>query len=217
MTTLSLGRAETVRRFGSGLDPATRRVAQAVRGLFDALGLPRTDPHLADSDIRVARAYRDLLSGLDPAAEPHLKTFPNEEGYTGMVVLRGIPLYSLCAHHFLPFFGSAHIGYLPAERVVGLSKLARAVEFFARRPQVQERLTQQLATFLEDGLAASGVMVVLKARHLCMEMRGVRRGGVVTTTEAARGEFAQSPELRREFLARLSRAQDAPARRRARA
>lgn len=201
--TLALGRVEHPRHSGADLDPATRRVAQAVRHLFDALGLPRTDPHLADTDIRMAKAYRELLSGLDPGSEPFLKTFPNEEGYTGMVALTGIPLYSLCAHHFLPFFGTAHLAYLPGDRLVGLSKLARAVEFFARRPQVQERLTQQLAEFLEERLEARGVMVVVEARHLCMEMRGVHRHGVVTTTMAERGGFAD-PGLRREFLARIS-------------
>jgi len=213
--TLALGRAENARRTSSELDPATQRVAQAVRSLFDALGLPRSDPHLHDSDIRMAKAYRELLSGLDPGSEPFLKTFPNEEGYTGMVELTGIPLYSLCAHHFLPFFGTAHVAYLPGDRVVGLSKLARAVEFFARRPQVQERLTQQLAEFLEDRLEARGVMVVLEARHLCMEMRGVRRHGVVTTTTAARGGFSD-PGLRREFLARISLSAGASPRRRRR-
>lgn len=203
MTTLALDRADHPRRPGAGLDPATLRVAHALRGLFDALGLSRTDPHLADTDLRVAKAYRELLAGLDPGAEPLLKTFPNEEGYTGMVTLTEIPLYSLCAHHFLPFFGTAHLAYLPGERLVGLSKLARAVEFFARRPQVQERLTQQLAGFLEDRLEARGVMVVVEARHLCMEMRGVHRQGVVTTTTAERGGFTD-PGLRREFLARIS-------------
>jgi len=202
--TLALGRVESARPSSSGLDPAALRVAEAVRALFEALGLPRSDPHLRDTDIRMAKAYRELLSGLDPSSEPLLKTFANEEGYTGMVELTGIPLYSLCAHHFLPFFGTAHVAYLPGDRVVGLSKLARAVEFFARRPQVQERLTQQLAEFLEDRLQARGVMVVIEARHLCMEMRGVRRHGVVTTTTASRGGFSD-PGLRREFLARISR------------
>src|SRR5574341_1070629 len=200
--TLALGRVSAPRRSSSELDPATLRVAEAVRVLFGALGLPRTDPHLCDTDIRMAKAYRELLSGLDAGSEPFLKTFPNAEGYTGMVELTGIPLYSLCAHHFLPFFGTAHLAYLPGDRLVGLSKLARAMEYFARRPQVQERLTQQLAEFLEGRLQARGVMVVVEARHLCMEMRGVRRHGVVTTTAAARGDFSD-PGLRREFLARI--------------
>lgn len=213
--TLALNRVETARHSGSGLDPATLRVAEAVRSLFQALDLPRTDPHLRDTDIRMAKAYRELLSGLDAGTEPFLKTFPNEEGYTGTVELMGIPLYSLCAHHFLPFFGTAHVTYLPGDRLVGLSKLARAVEFFARRPQVQERLTQQLAEFLEDRLRARGVMVVVEARHLCMEMRGVRRHGVLTTTTAARGGFSDR-ELRREFLARISPSAGAAPRRRRR-
>ncbi len=186
-------------------DPKTLRIAAAVRGLFDALGLPRTDPHLCGTEIRMAKAYRDLLAGLQPGAEPSLTTFANAEGYGEMVAVVGIPLYSLCAHHFLPFFGTAHVAYLPADRLVGLSKLARVVEFFARRPQVQERLTEQVADFLEDRLSPRGVMVVLEARHLCIEMRGVDRPGLVTTTTATRGALAED-RWRGEFLARISHA-----------
>lgn len=184
------------------LDPRTRLVAARFRGVLEALGLDLDDPNLADTPSRVARAYRFLLSGLDKGAEPDLRTFPNSDGYSRMVAVTGIRFHSLCAHHFLPFFGVAHVAYLPKERLVGLSKLARSVELFARRPQVQERLTEQLASFLDSRLSPSGVMIVVQARHFCMEMRGVRKAGARTTTSAVRGAFAEA-RLRREFLGRI--------------
>jgi GTP cyclohydrolase I len=184
------------------LDTRTRVVAARFRGVMEALGLDLADPNLADTPARVARAYRFLFSGLEAGAEPELRTFPNEEGYSGMVAVTGIRFHSLCAHHFLPFFGTAHVAYLPKERLVGLSKLARAVELFARRPQVQERLTEEIASFLDSRLQPAGVMVVLKARHFCMEMRGVRKAGARTTTSSVRGGFGEA-SLRREFLARI--------------
>jgi GTP cyclohydrolase I len=183
-------------------DPRTRLVAARFRGVLEALGLDLEEANLADTPLRVARAYRFLLSGLDKGAEPELRSFPNREGYSRMVAVTGIRFHSLCAHHFLPFFGVAHVAYLPKERLVGLSKLARAVELFARRPQVQERLTEQVASFLDSRLAPSGVMIVVQARHFCMEMRGVRKAGARTTTSAVRGAFADA-RLRREFLGRI--------------
>lgn len=191
-------------------DPRLLEVAERFGDVLDALGLDRRDPNLAGTELRVARAYRELLAGLDPGAEPELRTFPNTQGYTAPVWMLDIPFYSLCAHHFLPFFGTAHVAYLPGERLVGLSKLARAVEFFARRPQLQERLTDQVCEFLEERLRPAGVMVVVQGRHLCMEMRGVGRPGVTTTTSAARGELDQEA-FRREFFSLLPdrRANDA--------
>jgi GTP cyclohydrolase I len=131
-----------------------------------------------------------------------LRTFPNVERYAEMVSVVGIPFYSLCAHHFLPFFGSAHVAYLPGDRIVGLSKLARVVEFFARRPQVQERMTEQIVELLDRELRPVGAMVVVQARNFCIEMRGVNRRGLVTTTSAVRGAFDEA-QRRREFLALL--------------
>ena len=185
------------------LDPRTRLVAARLRGAMEALGLDLGDPDLADTPLRVARAWRFLFSGLE-GAEPRLTTFPNTEGYRRMVAVTGIRFHTVCAHHFLPFFGTAHVAYLPKDRVVGLSKLARVVELFARRPQVQERLTEQVADFLDSRLQPAGVMIVVKARHLCMEMRGVRTPGARTVTSAVRGAFAED-DVRREFLARLRR------------
>jgi GTP cyclohydrolase I len=178
------------------------RTAAAFRGFLESLGLDLTDPNLAETDQRVARAYRELLGGLRPGAEPKLTTFPNTEGHAGIVSVTGITFYSVCAHHFLPFFGTAHVGYVPGERLVGLSKLARVVDFYARQPQLQERLTEQVATMLDERLAPAGVIVSVEARHLCMEMRGVSRPGVTTMTTAARGVL-KNEHLQRQFFARL--------------
>jgi GTP cyclohydrolase I len=178
------------------------RVAAAFRGFLESLGLDLTDPDLAETDHRVARAYRELLGGLRPGAEPKLTTFPNTEGHAGIVSVTGIPFHSVCAHHFLPFFGTAHVGYVPGESLLGLSKMARVVDFYARRPQLQERLTEQVATLLDERLAPAGVIVSLEARHLCMEMRGVSRPGVTTTTTAVRGTF-KDDRLQQQFFARL--------------
>ena len=137
-------------------------------------------------------------------AEPELRTFPNAEGYSEMVALTDIPFHSTCAHHFLPFFGTAHVAYLPGARVVGLSKLARVVDFYARRPQVQERMTEQVADLVQRRLAPAGVMVVVQARHLCMEARGVAKAGAMTTTTAVRGAFTDD-RRRQELLGLLAR------------
>jgi len=183
-------------------EPQLVRTAAAFRGFLESLGLDLTDPNLAETDRRVARAYEELLGGLRPGAEPMLRTFPNTEAYAGIVSVAGIPFYSICAHHFLPFFGTAHVGYVPGKRLVGLSKLARVVDFYARRPQLQERLTEQIAALLDERLAPTGVIVSVEARHLCMEMRGVSRPGVTTTTTAARGVL-KDEHLQRLFFARL--------------
>lgn len=182
----------------NGGSPRTARVARAFRDFLDALELDPTDPHLVGTEWRVARACEEMLRGQSPDAEPVLRTFPNEERYSSPLSMTGIPFYSLCAHHFLPFFGEAHIVYAPGNRLVGLSKLARAVDFLARRPQVQERLTEQLADMLDNRLEPAGLMVVLEARHLCMEMRGVRSSGM-TRTSAARGIFT-ALDRQRDFL-----------------
>ena len=184
-------------------DPRTPRVALAFRQVMEALDLDLADPNLADTPLRVARAYTELFAGLREGVEPDLRTFPNEERYSQMVAVTGIPFHSLCAHHFLPFFGTAHVAYLPGERILGLSKLARVVEFYARRPQVQERMTEQAIDLLDRRLQPAGVMVVLQARHMCMEMRGVAKTGALTTTSAVRGAFEQD-RTRQEFLALLN-------------
>lgn len=185
-------------------DAKLRRVARKFRAVMEELDLDLGDPHLEGTELRVARTYRELFRGLSAGAEPVLRTFPNVERYAEMVSVVDIPFYSLCAHHFLPFFGSAHVAYLPGDRIVGLSKLARVVEFYARRPQVQERLTEQVIEVLDRALRPAGVMVVVEARHFCIEMRGVNRKGLATTTSAVRGVFSEA-RRRREFLALLPR------------
>lgn len=195
----------SVERFGAVADeaPRERRVTARFEEVLAVLSLDMADPHLRDTPARWAAAMEELLAGLR-REPPELRTFPNDEGYREAVVVTGVRFHSLCAHHFLPFFGEAHVGYLPGERLVGLSKLARVVEHFARRPQVQERLTEQVVDLLEERLRPAGVIAVVRARHLCMEMRGVgRRAWTVTT--AARGVFEGGP-ARDEFLARVGAA-----------
>ena len=182
------------------LDPRVDALARHVRGIIEILGLdPTTDPNLVDTDRRVAKMYLDIFAGLDEGNRPKLTTFPNDEHYTSMVMEKEIPFYSMCSHHFVPFYGHGHIAYIPNEKIVGLSKLPRLLDFFARRPQLQERLTEQVAQVLEEELKPLGVMVVIEARHLCVEMRGVKKPGAVTVTSAIRGIFMQKA-VREEFL-----------------
>jgi len=185
---------------GAGEFPV-ERAAAAFRGFLESLNLDLADPNLAGTEHRVARAYEEILGGLR-RAEPELSTFPNTKRYAGMVAVTDIPFYSICAHHFLPFFGSAHVAYVPGERLVGLSKLTRVVDHYARRPQLQEDLTEQVAALLEERLAPAGLLVSVEARHLCMEMRGVSRPGVTTTTTAARGTL-RDERLQQRFFARF--------------
>ncbi|HVE91238.1 MAG TPA: GTP cyclohydrolase I FolE [Actinomycetota bacterium] len=169
---------------------------KAVTDLLTALGLDLTRPHLEHTPGRVARAYAALLSPRPVS----LTTFPNDEGYDEMVIARSIPFHSLCAHHLLPFFGVAHVAYLPAERILGLSKLARVVEMFSRGLQVQESLTQQVANWLEGELRPKGVGVALEAEHTCMTLRGARARGSMTVTSALHGAIRNDPRTRQEFL-----------------
>ncbi|HEX6469679.1 MAG TPA: GTP cyclohydrolase I FolE [Streptosporangiaceae bacterium] len=170
---------------------------RAVADLLTALGRDPAGEHLADTPRRVAHAYAELLA----PREFNLTTFPNEEGYDELVVARGIPVQSLCEHHLLPFHGVAHVGYLPGERILGLSKAARVVELFARDLQVQERLTKQVADWLQLHLAPRGVGVVIEAEHLCMSLRGVRAGGSRTVTSALQGLLRDDARSRQEFFA----------------
>ena len=179
-------------------------MAHHVRGILGALGLDTRDPNLAETDIRVAKMYLEMFHGLAQGAEPKVTTFPNEEGYSHMVMETQIPFYSMCAHHLVPFYGHAHIAYIPRDRILGLSKFSRILEFYAKRPQLQERLTEQVVTYFEEKLQPLGAMVVIEARHLCVEMRGVKKPGALTVTSALRGIFHQKP-VREEFLDLLRR------------
>lgn len=173
------------------------RAARAVADLLDSLGYPVEGEHRARTPERVASALAEMLT---PSAFLPT-TFPNDEGYDELVVAREVPFKSLCEHHLLPFYGVAHVGYLPGARIIGLSKLARVVEHFAAGLQVQERLTQQVADWLDTHLDARGVGVVLEAEHLCMSLRGVRASGSRTVTSALRGELRNDARTRGEFLA----------------
>lgn len=186
-----------------GPDPARAAEAAAhFRAAFESLGLDMDDPQLQGTERRLVRSYRELFAGLHARRPPDLRTFPNPERYGQMVAVTDIPFHSVCAHHLLPFFGRVHVGYIPKDRLVGLSKLARVVEFYARRPQIQERLTVQVAGLIEERLQPAGTMVVVQARHFCMEMRGVAKAGAVTTTSAVRGAFEEE-RTRQEFLGLL--------------
>ena len=168
----------------------------AVRDLLVALGQDPDSEHLRETPRRVALAYEEFLT-----PEPFVPTtFPNDEGYDELVLVRDIPFHSLCQHHLLPFSGVAHVGYLPAARILGLSKLARVVEHFARGLQVQERMTKQIGDWLEDRLAPKGVGVVLEAEHLCMSLRGVAAVGSRTVTSSLHGLVRDDARTRAEFL-----------------
>lgn len=182
-------------RDGQTVDEAAAE--RVVTALLLALGRDPASPHLADTPRRVARSYAELLT----PREFDFTTFPNDEGYDELVLARSIPVRSLCEHHLLPFHGVAHVGYLPGERILGLSKLARVVELFAHDLQVQERLTKQVADWLQEHLAPKGVGVVVEAEHMCMSLRGVRADGSRTVTSTLHGRLREDPRSRAEFFA----------------
>lgn len=179
------------------LDDRPTTAEGAITDLLTSLGYDTSRPELAETPARVARMYRELLT----PAPFRFTTFPNDESYDEIVVARAIPFHSLCEHHLLPFVGTAHVGYLPGDRIVGLSKLARVVDHFARRLQVQERMTVQIADLLDAELAPRGVGVVLEAEHTCMSLRGAAKPGTTTVTSALRGLVREDPRTRAEFLA----------------
>lgn len=205
MTSIELAESAAARPHLHAVDPSEpdhgidrTRAAAAVAELLTALGRDIRSPHLAETPERVADALIELLS-----PRPFLATtFPNDDGYDELVVVAGIPFDSLCEHHLLPFRGVAHVGYVPGDRLLGLSKFARVVERFARDLQVQERLTRQIADWVDDELEPVGVGVVLEAEHLCMSLRGVQARGARTVTSALVGVLRDDERMRREFLAR---------------
>lgn len=181
----------------SSFDP--ERMEAAARELLLGIGEDPDREGLIETPRRIAQMYMELFEGLDqdPAA---VLAIGFEESHDEMVILREIPFYSMCEHHLLPFHGQAHVGYLPNGRIVGLSKIARAVEIFAKRPQVQERLTSQIAECVETVIGARGVGVIIEAEHLCMTARGVRKPGSKMVTSAMRGCFRDDESTRHEFL-----------------
>lgn len=177
----------------------TKKVEEAVRLLLEGIGEEPEREGLKETPKRVARMYEELFAGMDASAKEHLsKVFAASE--SGMVIERDIPFYSVCEHHMLPFYGKVHIAYLPEGKVVGISKLARTVEVFARRLQIQERLTGQIADAIMESLQPAGVLVMAEAEHMCMTMRGIKKPGSKTVTISTRGCAERDPELKQEFF-----------------
>lgn len=179
-----------------------KKIERAVFSIIEAIGENLGREGIADTPRRIAEMYGELFSGMDLDAKAELMT-GFEEGHREMVILKDIPFYSMCEHHLLPFYGVAHVGYIPNEngRVVGVSKLARVVEIFAKRPQLQERMTTQIADTILEALQPDGVAVVIEAEHLCMTMRGIKKPGSNVVTSATRGLFRRRAATRSEFLA----------------
>ena len=175
-------------------------VRDAVRRILEAIGEDPDREGLLDTPRRIAEMYGELFAGLRQDPRDVLSA-GFQESHREMVILKNIPFYSLCEHHFLPFHGQAHVGYVPQGRIVGASKIARVVDILARRPQMQERLTSQIADAIVEGLSPDGVAVIIEAEHLCMTMRGVQKPGTTLITSAIRGAFRRRAVTRSEFLA----------------
>jgi GTP cyclohydrolase I len=176
-----------------------KRIEKAVKEILLALGEDVSREGLRNTPVRVAEMYAELLAGMNHDPHEHLRSVFNEE-YDEIVLLRDIPFYSICEHHLMPFIGNAHVAYLPRGKVLGVSKLARIVDCFARRLQVQERLTDQIADFLMDNLKPLGAAVILEASHSCMTIRGAKKPASVMVTSALRGQFKSDPRSRSEVL-----------------
>jgi GTP cyclohydrolase I len=181
----------------------TGRIEKAVREIIEALGEDPEREGLAGTPERVARFYEEVFEGIHLDPGEVVDAFFGDEHYQEIVMVKEIPFYSMCEHHFVPFHGQAHVAYMPDGRVTGLSKLARLVEGYARRPQMQERLTAQVADALNERLDPLGVLVVVEAEHLCMSMRGVRKPGALTVTSAVRGVMQTNPSTRSEAMSLL--------------
>lgn len=172
--------------------PDRKAAEQAIAQFIRALGLdPAEEPELEATPARVVDLYSEAFAGIVPGIEPDIATFPHE-GKDDLVAVRGLAFHSMCVHHFAPFMGEVQVAYLPSDRIIGISGAAKLVEFYARRPQLQERLTTQIADHLERLVSPRGVAVRIDARHMCMEMRGLRKAGIVET-RVVRGEMAQAP------------------------
>lgn len=175
------------------------RIEKAVREILSAVGEDINRDGLKDTPARVARMYGELLAGMHDNPDVHMSRVFNEN-YDEIVLLRDIPFYSMCEHHLMPFIGSAHVAYLPSGKILGVSKLARLVDCFARRLQTQERLTYQIADCLMSSIKPMGVAVVLEAAHSCMTIRGIKKPGSVMVTSAVRGLFRKDPRSRNEIM-----------------
>lgn len=180
-------------------DERQKRLEVSVRSILDEFGISKESETYRNTPRRVAKLYLEIFSGLDKLKEPKITLFENP-GYRDILSLKRIPFYSLCSHHLLPIFGEVSIAYIPGEKIVGLSKLPRIVKYFASRPQVQEDLTKELTDYIYEKLKARGVLVMIKAKHLCMEMRGPRAHHVETVSSAIRGTFEKHPSTKEEAL-----------------
>ena len=180
-----------------------QNIARAVSGILSAVGANADPQGVRDTPKRVANMYDELLEGYALDANALLNNALFDVEYDEMVVVKDIDFYSLCEHHMLPFYGQAHVGYLPDKRVVGLSKIPRLVDMFSKRLQVQERMTQQIAAAIDELVMPKGVGVVVEAHHLCAAMRGVKKPGTMMTTSSVRGQFRDNPSTREEFMSHL--------------
>ena len=181
------------------------KIARAVEMILEAIGEDLQREGLVDTPKRVANMYAEVFNGIDKDPREQLKTCFVADEHDEMVLVRDIAFYSMCEHHLLPFYGKAHIAYIPAEgRIVGLSKLVRVIDIVARRPQLQERLTSSVADFINESLKPKGVAVVVEAEHLCMSIRGIKKPGAVTITSAVRGLFRRNPSSRQEVLSLIT-------------
>lgn len=184
-----------------------KKIEEGVRLILEGIGEDPNRPGIRETPSRIARMYEEIFSGLFPPEEDLLKCIEGEV-HDEMVLIKNIPFYSTCEHHLLPFFGHAHIAYIPNGKIVGLSELPKALDYFAKRPQVQERLTSQLANLLMEKLKPKGCMVVIEAEHLCMSMRGIKKPGALTVTSAVRGIFRKSQATRQEALELINRKEE---------
>ena len=181
-----------------------KKIERAIREILEAIGENPGRKDLLDTPRRVAEMYEEIFSGIRQDPEKELEVILDQKHHE-IVLLKGIPLYSCCEHHLLPFIGKAHVAYIPKKgRVTGLSKLARVIDILSKRPQVQERLTTQIAEIIMKKLKPLGVMVVIEAEHLCMSMRGVRKAGALTVTSAVRGIFKENQKTRSETLSLIN-------------
>lgn len=174
-----------------------KKIEEAVKMIIEAVGENGQREGLADTPKRIARMYEEIFSGLGQTAEEHLST-SFEIVDNNMVIEKNISFYSMCEHHFLPFYGKVHLAYLPNGRVAGLSKLARTVEVYAKKPQIQERLTVEICEALMTYLSAKGALVIIEAEHMCMNMRGIKKPGATTITSVAKGAFLENESLKNE-------------------
>ena len=175
------------------------KIEALFREVLKEIGIEENTEVLKNTPKRIAKSYKEIFAGMDDGNEPKITLFKNP-GYNDILAVKDIPFYSMCEHHLLPFFGKVSIAYIPGDEILGLSKFPRITKFFAAKPQVQERLTKDIADFISEKVKSKGVLVIIKARHMCMEMRGIKSINAETRSSAIRGVFKESKETREEAL-----------------